>query len=814
MADENFILTLEGKLDEKKTEENVKSVLKKINQTINSDLKTGIKIFDKEQLDKDGKIFIDGLTDIKKKIADALKVNEGDVSIATIFDDKGAIEAFTAKVNTLSEAFSKLNLVRVNFTDGGQGFVATNASQGVTQLNTQVTQLNQNMQNVQTAPMSNNLNNLSSNINQTTDSLGKLATEVRNVEGISTGLGLGNLFKDNKGVFNSIDEFRNKYRQLIGDMNGFSDAVININDKGNNAGFTATIVSATGAVENLNFALNKAGQYVYQGSTLKDNVFTQQAQSILKAEKALDSFNRKLNDGVSYKFVSQDTLDRVENLRVLLANLRMNVGNNNTTAMDKMNADLQQIIELANEYDRTQKKMKAETDKYTASVNKQNLELEKSRVYLENVSNTKLNANNAAFVGNSDKLADVNKQFADLVAYRKQLATKNAWGQILDQRELDSLTIKTHELNKALDDARRTSGQSFDRSESAQKLATGIATLTSRLQAQIPMWEKMGVYTGDFKTKVETVFTSLTNAQNSVDLSNINKQITQLGNNARQLSREAKNALGIEQLAQKTALFKQQIDIFEQNNPRAAAIYATQFDKLKQSLSSVTDGNQLKRLQNDFKQLQLASKQLGVEGKTMGQRLSEAFRKVLTLGGITSLMMYTTKAIRDVIQNVKDLDKAMVLLQRVTNESDATYKQMFNNAVKNAKELNTTVLDLIQSTAELSKLGFDPKTAETLSQIINMFNRVGDVGDINKSTEYMVSIINGFKDLSADDAMGIVDVLDNINNKYSISAEGISEALKRSAASLSEANNTLEESVALITASNSVVKLCHLITVI
>lgn len=44
------------------------------------------------------------------------------------------------------------------------------------------------------------------------------------------------------------------------------------------------------------------------------------------------------------------------------------------------------------------------------------------------------------------------------------------------------------------------------------------------------------------------------------------------------------------------------------------------------------------------------------------------------------------------------------------------------------------------------------------------------------------------------------------SNNFSISSGGIGEALMRSASSLAAANNTLDESIALITAANTVVQ--------
>jgi hypothetical protein len=59
---------------------------------------------------------------------------------------------------------------------------------------------------------------------------------------------------------------------------------------------------------------------------------------------------------------------------------------------------------------------------------------------------------------------------------------------------------------------------------------------------------------------------------------------------------------------------------------------------------------------------------------------------------------------------------------------------------------------------------------------------------------------------NSDFAMSIVDKFNEIGNNFAISSGGIGEALERSASSLMAANNTIDESIALITAANTVVQ--------
>lgn len=60
--------------------------------------------------------------------------------------------------------------------------------------------------------------------------------------------------------------------------------------------------------------------------------------------------------------------------------------------------------------------------------------------------------------------------------------------------------------------------------------------------------------------------------------------------------------------------------------------------------------------------------------------------------------------------------------------------------------------------------------------------------------------------IEADEVNSIVDKFNEIGNNYAISSQGLGEAMQRSAAALSLAGNSLDESLALVTAANEVVQ--------
>lgn len=96
--------------------------------------------------------------------------------------------------------------------------------------------------------------------------------------------------------------------------------------------------------------------------------------------------------------------------------------------------------------------------------------------------------------------------------------------------------------------------------------------------------------------------------------------------------------------------------------------------------------------------------------------------------------------------------------------------------------------------------------AAALAEAALVYKNVGDgIDDVSVATESLISTIKAFG-YEASDAMSIVDMFNEVGNNFAISSSGIGEALQRSASALAEAGNTLEESIGLVTAMNTVVQ--------
>lgn len=159
----------------------------------------------------------------------------------------------------------------------------------------------------------------------------------------------------------------------------------------------------------------------------------------------------------------------------------------------------------------------------------------------------------------------------------------------------------------------------------------------------------------------------------------------------------------------------------------------------------------------------------------------------------------------EVVNTVKDLNTQITELAKVSGQSSKQIYSDFDSYADIAKEVRGTISDTIAATADWSKNGYSIPDAKELAEISQLYKNVGDGINIDEANESLISTLKGFK-LEADEAEHIVDVFNEVSNNEAISSTGIGDALQRSAASFNAANTSLEKSVALVTATNSVLQ--------
>lgn len=215
---------------------------------------------------------------------------------------------------------------------------------------------------------------------------------------------------------------------------------------------------------------------------------------------------------------------------------------------------------------------------------------------------------------------------------------------------------------------------------------------------------------------------------------------------------------------------------------------------------------ELSEAEVEFKKLTSSIYNANKAGRTLGDSLTKMYTK---FGGwmiVTRSLMAAARGFVSLLGYVKDVDSAMTELKKVTNETSDTYNKFLDNAAVRAKKYGATLADTVSSTADFSRLGYALPDAEAMANAAIVYKSVGDgIESISEASESIISTMQAFNEF-AGKPMEIIDRYNEVGNNFAISSKGIGDAMMRSAAALASANNTIDESIALVTAANEVVQ--------
>ena len=196
----------------------------------------------------------------------------------------------------------------------------------------------------------------------------------------------------------------------------------------------------------------------------------------------------------------------------------------------------------------------------------------------------------------------------------------------------------------------------------------------------------------------------------------------------------------------------------------------------------------------------------GENTKTLGDRLKGLAEKFSAWLSVSQVIMMAVRAIKQMVSAVRDVDKAMTELKKVTNETDEAYSKFLSNAAERAKKVGASISDTLNASADFARLGYGLDDSAALADAALIYKNIGDgIDDVADATESIISTMQAFG-IEASNAISIVDKFNEVGNNFAISSAGIGEAMKRSASAMAAANNTIDETIALITAANTIVQ--------
>lgn len=220
-------------------------------------------------------------------------------------------------------------------------------------------------------------------------------------------------------------------------------------------------------------------------------------------------------------------------------------------------------------------------------------------------------------------------------------------------------------------------------------------------------------------------------------------------------------------------------------------------------------GDKLKELQNEFRASSEVIKQAGENTKSFSDRMGNIVQRFGAWFGITRIIMYVIRSIREMISASIELDDAFTQLQIVTRNSESTFENFGDTVSEVAKRTAVSMTDIVSSATTYARLGYDLETATKIAEYTAKLQNVGDIG-VEDAQNAITAILKAYDDIDADHIEDVMNKLVVTGNNFPISVSQIAEGMNNASSALAAAGNTFEQSVALLTAANTTIELCRI----
>jgi TP901 family phage tail tape measure protein len=180
----------------------------------------------------------------------------------------------------------------------------------------------------------------------------------------------------------------------------------------------------------------------------------------------------------------------------------------------------------------------------------------------------------------------------------------------------------------------------------------------------------------------------------------------------------------------------------------------------------------------------------------IGSGVKNTITRMFDYNGVYRILNRITQGLRQIVQQVTELDTAMFNLQVVSGDNREEVSALINDYSKLAKQLHTTTTQIAASANEWLRQGYEAGQANELIKASTYLSKLGMI-EAGQATTYLTSMIKGFK-LEAADAVNVVDKLTAVDMEAAVSAGGIAAAMQNVATTAQMAGLSLDKTIGYI----------------
>ena len=225
------------------------------------------------------------------------------------------------------------------------------------------------------------------------------------------------------------------------------------------------------------------------------------------------------------------------------------------------------------------------------------------------------------------------------------------------------------------------------------------------------------------------------------------------------------------------------------------------------------------KLKVDSQKVSKANKQLkslndtAREGKKQADKWqyswSKAFQSFTTYMSVTTVFYQTVHAIRDMINEVVELDGALVELKKVTDLEGVSLQRFTKEAYEVGANVAKTGTEMVEAATSFAKAGYSEDQILKLGEVATMYTNIADEAISSAdAANFIIAQLKAFNLESKDmnktlsNAYHIIDAVNEVSNNFAVSSSDIATNLGKASSVMANAGNSMEQMIGLNIRSN------------
>ncbi|RKJ72418.1 phage tail tape measure protein [Butyricicoccus sp. 1XD8-22] len=128
--------------------------------------------------------------------------------------------------------------------------------------------------------------------------------------------------------------------------------------------------------------------------------------------------------------------------------------------------------------------------------------------------------------------------------------------------------------------------------------------------------------------------------------------------------------------------------------------------------------------------------------------------------GVSTVIFGVSAAVRSLINNVVELDTALVDLQRVMDAPSYVFNEMLEQSIQNVDSLSGKLTDYMTLVTEFARMGFNENESLDMSNTAQILNNISDL-TADQSVSALVAAMTAFN-ITAEESIAIADKLNEV----------------------------------------------------